>query len=153
MRDDFQHPKQESLIWGRATRQSIKRWQSYVIIFLVISVFTSFAIIGLSSKKSEDPTNDRTSVGNTLPIDTQEAFPIVKKVCSEWKTLLSKAKEKPLSMEEMGTSIQQIDEVAQNSNSRSLREVTNQLRVALDKSDIETFKRTTPRLNNICRKF
>jgi biopolymer transport protein ExbD len=148
MPEDFQHPKQESLIWGRATKKSIKRWQIIVIIFLVTAIFSSFSIVGLSLKKSA---NSSTQVVASDSTESQQAFPIVKKVCTEWGTLLEKAKKSPLSMEEMSSSINLMRDISQNSKSPILRSVTKQLADAINKSDIESFKKGTPTLNSICR--
>jgi hypothetical protein len=146
--EEFQHPKQESLIWGRATKKTIKRWQVSVIIFLVIAIFTSFSIVGLSVKESA---KSRTEAVTKTSTESQQAFPIVTKVCTEWETLLEKAKTNPLSMEEMSASINKMSEISQNSKAPALRLVTKQLSDAINKSDIEAFKKFTPTLNSICR--
>lgn len=152
MPNEFEHPKNVSPIWRKATKNSVKRWQRNVIVFLVLSLFASLAIIGFTGSYDKSEAVLESDMQGAKINESENTFPIVKDTCRKWQDLMQRSKKMDLTMEQMTFAITEINNLAQTSRSSILKISTEKLENAILAEDIDRFKQAIPTLNQICQK-
>jgi hypothetical protein len=150
MQEEFSNPKDNPPLAPKLMRKSVAPWQRYVVIVLVVSLFSSLAFIGISSLQSEPPNRIERKPEGLNIVANNKSFPILFNACSKWSELVKKTKDKNMTMEQLTVLITEIDDIAQSSKSPLLKKSTKNLKEAIIAGDIEEFKIAIPTLNQIC---
>jgi hypothetical protein len=150
MQEELSSPKEEPPISPKLMRKSVAPWQRYIVIVLVVSLFSSFVLIGISSLRNEPASRiDKNPEGLNIAVNNKN-FPALFYACGKWSELVEKSKEVNISMEQMTVLITEIDDIAQSSKSPLLKESTKNLKEAIIAEDIVEFQRAIPTLNRFC---
>jgi len=146
-------PKDNPPIAPKLMRKSVAPWQRFIVIVLVVSLFSSLAFIGISSLQSEPPNRIERKPEGLNIVANNKSFPILFNACSKWSELVEKSKDVNLSLEQMTVLITEIDDIAQSSKSSLLKVSTKNLKEAIIAEDIAEFQSIIPTLERICDYF
>ena len=146
-------PKDNPPIAPKLMRKSVAPWQRFIVIVLVVSLFSSLAFIGISSLQSEPPNRIERKPEGLNILANNKSFPILFNACSKWSELVEKSKDVNLSLEQMTVLITEIDDIAQSSKSSLLKVSTKNLKEAIIAEDIAEFQSIIPTLERICDYF
>jgi hypothetical protein len=150
MQEELSNPNNEPPISPKLMRRRVASWQRYIVIVLVVSLFSSLALIGISSLQKEPISlTDKAPEGMNIVVDNKN-FPELFNTCGKWSALIKRTKDENMSMEQLTLLITEIDDNAQSSKSPLLKESTKKLKEAIVAGDIEEFKSVIPSLNQIC---
>jgi hypothetical protein len=153
MQEEISNPKDQPPIAPKLMRKSVAPWQRYIVIVLVVSLFSSFAFIGISSLRNESVSRIERKPEALNILANDKNFPILFNACSKWSELVEKSKDVSLSLEQMTALITEIDDIAQSSNSPLLKVSTKNLKEAIIAEDIAEFQSIIPTLERICDYF
>lgn len=150
MQEEILNPKDEPPISPKLIRKSVVPWQHYIVVALVVSLFSSLALIGISSLRNEPASRiDKNPKGLNIVVDNKN-FPALINACGKWSELVEKSKDVNISIEQIAFLITEIDDIAQSSMSPLLKASTKNLKEAIIAEDIAGFQRAIPTLNRIC---
>ena len=150
MQEELSNPKDELPISPKLKRISVAPWQRYLVIVLVVSLFSSLALIGISSLQKEPSSRtDKAPESLNIVVDNKN-FPELFNTCGKWSALIKRTKDENMSMEQLTLIITEIDDNAQSSKSPLLKGSTKKLKEAIVAGNIEEFKNVIPSLNQIC---
>jgi hypothetical protein len=150
MKEEHLNHKGEPPISPKLMRKSVAPWQRYIVMVLVVSIFSSFTIIGISMLRDEPSSKIVISPKNLNSMVNEKNFPVLFNACGKWSELVEKSKDENTSMEQMIVLITEIDEIAKSSKSPLLKESTKNLKEAIIAENITEFQRIIPTLNRIC---
>lgn len=150
MQEEPLNPKDEPPISPKLLSKSVAPWRRYIIIVLVVSLFSSLALIGISSLQNAPITQIDKNPESLDSVVSNKNFPVLFKACGKWSELTEKAKDENISIEQMTVLIVEIDDIAQSSKSPLLKASTRNLREAIIAEDIAEFQSIIPTLNQIC---
>jgi hypothetical protein len=153
MKEEHLNHKGEPPISPKLMRKSVAPWQRYIVMVLVVSIFSSFAIIGISMLRDEPSSKIVLSPKGLNSMVNEKNFPVLFNACSKWSELVEKSKDVNLSLEQMTVLITEIDDIAQSSKSPILKASTKNLKEAIIAEDIAEFQSTIPTLERICDYF
>jgi hypothetical protein len=153
MHEEILDPKDNPPIAPKLMRKSVAPWQRFIVIVLVVSLFSSLAFIGISSLQSEPPNRIERKPEGLNILANNKSFPILFNACSKWSELVEKSKDVNLSLEQMTVLITEIDDIAQSSKSSLLKVSTKNLKEAIIAEDIAEFQSIIPTLERICDYF